>query len=196
MSSTDATGVLENMIAELDVKLSQLGSDNPAAALAELNARIAQIGAQIQAIGTQVSAQASPKAPTAADARRTVQQAISSYNAGVASGKITPPSLATLAKLDKLIQAAVDDGNPPDPEPEVGSLISEYQQQVTNSGPHAKRTSSSTVTVPADYDVDYNNDGEPDFAVVHLSPEMVLPPLPYTPWGHSRWHADCVCGSA
>ena len=170
------------MIAELDVKLSQLGSDNPAAALAELNARIAQIGAQIQAIGTQVSAQASPKAPTAADARRTVQQAISSYNAGVASGKITPPSLATLAKLDKLIQAAVDDGNPPDPEPEVGSLISEYQQQVTNSGPHAKRTSSSTVTVPADYDVDYNNDGEPDFAVVHLSPEMVLPPLPYTPW--------------
>lgn len=183
-SSADALANLEDMIAGLDIKLSQLASAPDAtASLAAVTARLNLIGAQIQALGSAVSAQTVTNAPTADDARNMVRDAVATYSAGVASGAISPPSASDLLRLEKLVLAAIDTGELPDPSVEVGSLVSDYQQQATGGGgSSSKRAPSSLVTVPADYDVDYDNDGEPDFAVVHLSPEMVLPPLPYTPW--------------
>jgi hypothetical protein len=194
MANPDAADAIENaiqdMVDELGNRMEALDQRSSLNAVASqlqlLGAQIRQLSAQQQAVNEAVlTAAAGSKTPatkTADDARKLVRNTVDAYNAAVRAGTQQRPSDADLRRLNKLIQAAVDDGELPDPDPETGSDITAYQQAVHASGQAKRAAPSAPITVPADYDVDYDNDGVPDFAVVHLTPESVLPPLPYTPW--------------
>jgi hypothetical protein len=193
MANPDAADAIENAIQdmadELGSRLEALDQRSSLSAVASqlqlLGAQIRQLSAQQQQVNEAVLTAAGSKPPaamTADDARKLVRDTVAAYNAAVRAGTEQRPSDADLRRLNKLIQAAVDDGELPNPDPELGSDINAYQQAVHASSQAKRAAPSAPITVPADYDVDYDNDGVPDFAVVHLAPEMVVPPLPYTPW--------------
>lgn len=176
------------------VSLADLGVDSAALREAqEVESRIKHLASSSvpDAVeqGKPASPSAAPKANSPMAARMNIRTMIDAYRSAKAAGKIKEPTQAQWQKAFKslgspLVPEAQDNSESDPIAGAVGHLVSDYMKQRAQSLGLMPADGAPAARGPAplpDYDHDFDGDGIPDFAVVHMDETMVVPPLPPQP---------------
>jgi len=124
-----------------------------------------------------------------AGARSNIRALIDAFKSAKAAGKISVPTQDQWKKALKsagspLAPESYDGAAESDPVAgEVGHLVSDYMKQRAQSLGLMPADDANTRRVPVqpDRDYDFDGDGVPDFAIVHMDETMIVPPLPPQP---------------
>lgn len=173
VANTTLNGVTLHEVEELESRVRRLSSATPSPSTLP----------EVLNEARPASPSSAPKVDPATAARNSIRTLIDAYRSAKSAGNVHTPSQNDLRRFLKQYGSPVN----PDLQPvDVGSsdsagpYWSEYYSQRANSLGLSKR--DERTATPADYDHDFDGDGVPDFAVVHLEPYMVVPPQPPQPF--------------
>lgn len=123
---------------------------------------------------------------SAASARENIRTLINAFRSSKATGKIPEVTQDQWRKTLKGMGSPLAGEAEEESDPvagEVGHLVSEYMKQRAQSLGlmPADDSNARRAPTPPDRDHDFDGDGVPDFAIVHMDESMVVPPLPPQP---------------